>query len=79
MRTSGLQLAISRGYLRAGVGAAMLLGSVGAFAQSDPFAEAIAAAEVKVDSYGTSLVALAAVAVVFFIAIKYVKKISHAA
>lgn len=79
MTKNRFQVAISRGYLRAGVGVSMLFGSVGAFAQSDPFATAVAAAEAKVDTYGAALVGLAAVAVLFFIAIKYVKKISHAA
>jgi len=50
-----------------------------AFAQADPFAQAISEIETKVTTYGTSLVGLAAVAVVFFVAIKYVKKITKAA
>lgn len=45
---------------------------------TDPFTEAFNNAKTKVESYGASLVALSAVAVVFFIAIKYVKKIPRA-
>lgn len=53
--------------------------SMSAMAQSvDPFAAAVAEATTKVTSYATSLVGLAAVAVVFVIAAKYVKKIPRA-
>lgn len=49
------------------------------FAQStDPFDTALATATTKVGSYAAALVGLAAVAVVFMIAIKYVKKIPRA-
>lgn len=71
--------AISRGYLRAGVAVGAGLASVGAFAQTtDPFDTAMATATTKVTSYAGALVGLAAVAVVFLIAIKYVKKIPKA-
>lgn len=70
--------AISRGYLRAGVAVGAGLASVGAFAQVDPFDTAIGTATTKVESYAAALVGLAAVAVVFMIAIKYVKKIPKA-
>lgn len=70
---------IRRGYLRAGVAVGAGLASVGAFAQSpDPFDTAMATATAKVNSYAAALVGLAAVAVVFMIAIKYVKKIPKA-
>lgn len=50
-----------------------------ALAQSvDPFDTALATIEGKVTGYGGALVGLAAVAVVFFVAIKYVKKIPKA-
>lgn len=71
--------AISRGYLRAGVAVGTGLASVGAFAQSvDPFDTAMSTATTKVTSYAGALVTLSAVAVVFMIAIKYVKKIPKA-
>lgn len=67
-------------YLRAGVAAGTALASMGAFAQaSDPFDDAISDITTKVGSYGAALVGLAAVAVVFYVAIKFVKKIPKAA
>lgn len=51
-----------------------------AFAQStDPFTTAITDATEKVEEYAAALVGVAAVAVVFMIAVKYVKKIKGAA
>ena len=55
--------------------------SAAAFAQavpSDPFDTAITNATTKVTSYATALVGLAAVSVIFMVAIKYVKKIPKA-
>lgn len=50
-----------------------------AMAQStDPFDTALATATTKVGQYAAALVGLAAVAVVFMIAIKYVKRIPRA-
>jgi hypothetical protein len=51
-----------------------------AFAQAaaDPFDAAIATATTKVAAYSAALVTLAAVGVVFLIAIKYVKRIPRA-
>lgn len=46
---------------------------------SDPFTTAMATATDKVEEYAAALVGLAAVGVVFMIAIKYVKKIRGAA
>lgn len=64
--------------------AAVLAGSVAlsnaAFAQAvDPFTTAMTTATGKVGEYAAALVGLAAVGVVFMIAIKYVKKIRGAA
>lgn len=54
--------------------------SVAAMAQTtDPFDAAIASLTTKVTTYGGGLVALAAVGVGFFVAMKYVKKIPRAA
>lgn len=50
-----------------------------ALAQTDPFDSALADATTKVTSYAGALVGLAAVSVVFMIAVKYVKKIRGAA
>lgn len=50
------------------------------FAQAaDPFMDAVADMTTKVNTYGGALVGLAAVGVVFWVAIKYVKKIRGAA
>jgi hypothetical protein len=46
---------------------------------SDPFTTAMATATERVEDYAAALVGLAAVGVVFMIAIKYVKKIRGAA
>jgi hypothetical protein len=71
--------AVRRGYLRAGVAVGAGLASVAAFAQeTDPFMVAMAEAEGKIETYAGALVGLAAVAVIFMIAIKYVKKIPRA-
>lgn len=48
-------------------------------AATDPFDTALTAATTKVTSYAGALVGFAAVAVVFMIAIKYVKKLPRAA
>lgn len=49
------------------------------FAQTaDPFDAAVAEATTKVGSYAAALVGLSAVAVVFMIAMKYVKRIPRA-
>lgn len=67
-------------YAKAGVATTLLLGSIGAYAQSaDPFDAAMTTATTKVGSYAAALVGLAAVGVVFMIAIKYVKRIPRAA
>lgn len=51
-----------------------------AFAQSagDPFDIAVAATSTKIASYGGALVGVAAVGVIFMVAMKYVKKIPRA-
>lgn len=62
--------------------AAALTGFVSAsvLAQTtDPFDAAVSTATGKVESYAAALVALSAVAVVFMIAMKYVKRIPRAA
>ena len=56
-----------------------LMAAAPAFAQStDPFDTALATATTKVGTYAAALVGLAAVSVVFMIAIKYVKRIPRA-
>lgn len=63
----------------AAAGSAAYLGMGVAFAQAtDPFDTAVATIQTKVEGYGGALVALAAVAVVFLVGIKYVKKIPKA-
>lgn len=58
----------------------LVLASVPAMAQTvtDPFEAAMTEATTKVGSYAAALVGLGAVAVVFMIALKYVKKIPRA-
>lgn len=73
---SNVRNTISNKALAAGV---VLSAAVPAFAQTDPFTAAVADVKTKVASYGAELVAVAAVGVVFLIAIKYVKKIRGAA
>lgn len=59
--------------------ASVALAGAPAFAQeTDPFTTAMTSVTDKVEEYAAALVGLAAVAVVFMIAIKYVKKIPGA-
>lgn len=61
------------------VAGASLLALPAVMAQvTDPFDTAIAEATTKVSAYAAALVTLAAVSVVFWIAIKYVKRIPRA-
>ena len=68
-------------YDRAGqyIGATVvaLIGTA-ANAQTDPFATALASVTDKTEEYASALVGFAAVAVVFMIAVKYVKKLPKA-
>ena len=57
----------------------MVLTAVAMATPADPFDAAVGTATTKVGGYGAALVGLAAVGVVFMIAIKYVKKIRGAA
>ncbi len=64
---------------KAAVGALIAVSSAGAMAQAvDPFETAITTATTKVGAYAAALVGLSAVAVVFMIAMKYVKRIPNA-
>lgn len=59
---------------------AMALSAGSAFAQAtDPFQSAADTITEKINTYGAALVGIAAVGVVFWVGIKYVKKISGAA
>lgn len=66
---------------RASLVALATVAPVAAFAQaaSDPFQDALTEITANVNTYGGALVGLAAVGVVFMIAIKYVKKLRSAA
>lgn len=69
-------------YAKVAVGALIAVSSAAAMAQTagaDPFDTAITEATTKVGSYAAALVGLSAVAVVFMIAMKYVKRIPRAA
>ncbi|MDN4590217.1 hypothetical protein DBA29_17125 [Xenophilus aerolatus] len=72
--------AIARKYgPKATVAAMTLPFTLASFAQStDPFDSAVGSITTKVAAYGAALVVLAASAVGFFVAIKYVKKIPRA-
>lgn len=75
-----MQLVKSHGVkLAAFVGAALV--PVLSFAQAvgDPFTTAVADATTKVTGYAGALVGFSAVAVLFMVAMKYVKKIPRAA
>lgn len=59
---------------------ALALSAGSAFAQAnDPFTTATTTITEKINTYGAALVGIAAVGVVFWVGIKYVKKISGAA
>ncbi len=58
---------------------ALALSAGSAFAQTDPFTTATTTITEKINTYGAALVGIAAVGVVFWVGIKYVKKISGAA
>lgn len=65
---------------KAAVGAMIAIAAASASAQStDPFDTAVAAMTTKVTSYGGALVTFCAVAVAFWVAMKYIKKIPKAA
>lgn len=68
---------------RYGVPVGLLVGTGAAMAQesggSAAFNQAVAAASADIATYGAALVGVAAVGVVFMVAIKYVKKIRGAA
>lgn len=65
---------------RASLVALATVAPVAAFAQAtDPFNDALTEITTNVTTYGGALVGLAAVGVVFMIAIKYVKKLRSAA
>lgn len=78
-RFNGLREAIRRNYLRAGVVAVSALPVLAHAQGDDPFTTAMTNATAKVESYASALVGLAAVAVIFMIGVKYVKKIVRAA
>ena len=66
-------------YNKIAAGTASLLASFGAFAQSvDPFTAATTEITGKIETYGAALVGVAAVGVVFMVAMKYVKKLPRA-
>lgn len=65
--------------IRTAVIGASLLAPVMAFAQAtDPFDAALTSVTEKTETYASALVGVAAVAVVFMIAVKYVKKLPRA-
>lgn len=77
IRTLGAK--VSGAYRNAGIVVATALVSSLSFAQAtDPFETAMTEATIKVGSYAAALVGLSAVAVVFMIAMKYVKRIPRA-
>lgn len=64
-------------YLKAGIAGASLVPFV-AHADADPFTDAMSSATTKVGTYAAAMVGLAAISVGFWIAVKYVKKITSA-
>lgn len=63
---------------RAAIAAFVLSAPAVVLAQTDPFTTAMTEATDKVGDYAAALVGLGAVAVIFMIALKYVKKIPRA-
>jgi hypothetical protein len=77
---SSVKQTVEDAYARAAVVAMVAIASASASAQAvDPFDTALTQATTKVGSYAAALVGLSAVAVVFMIAMKYVKRIPRAA
>lgn len=79
---SNVSDALATAQAKVAVGCTLALIAAGpVFAQvsGDPFDAAMTASTTATSKYAAALVGLAAVAVVFMIAIKYVKKISRAA
>lgn len=70
---------LSSGYRNAGIAIATSLPMLAMAQETDPFATALADATEKIAEYAAALVGVAAVAVVFMIGVKYVKKIRGAA
>lgn len=67
-------------YARAGAAVTLGLGAVAANAQTaDPFDAVVTEMTTKVEGYGGKLVIFCGVAVVFLIAMKYIRKIPKAA
>lgn len=65
--------------LAAGAGAAHAQSTGGGGGGASAFTQAVASASADIATYGAALVGVAAVGVVFMVAIKYVKKIRGAA
>lgn len=61
------------------IGSGLLASGVALAQETDPFTTAMTAITTKVGTYGAALVGLSAVAVAFYIGIKFVKKIPKAA
>lgn len=77
---NAIRNAAHNAYARAGVAVTLATIALPGFAQTtDPFDTAMTTVTEKVEQYAGALVGLAAVGVVFMIAIKYVKKIRGAA
>ncbi|EKD97200.1 MAG: hypothetical protein ACD_23C01018G0004 [uncultured bacterium] len=76
---SNLRAKVSGAYRELGIVTAVALVPAVSFAQAtDPFETAMTEATTKVGTYAAALVGLSAVAVVFMIAMKYVKRIPRA-
>ena len=68
----------ARDKVNAVVAAALVLPVLAHAQETDPFTTAMTEATTKVGTYAAALVGLGAVAVIFMIALKYVKKIPRA-
>lgn len=78
-RFNAIKELAARGYRNAGIAFATSLPVLALAQEADPFVAAMTNAGDKVEEYAGALVGLAAVAVVFMIGVKYVKKIRGAA
>lgn len=77
--TRAADLVTGRSLMAAAIGGASALPMLAHAQSTDPFDTAVATITTKVGAYGAALVGLAAVGVVFYVAIKFVKKIPKAA
>lgn len=78
-RFNAIKELAARGYREAGIALVVAVPALGMAQTTDPFDTALDEAKTKIEAYAGALIGVAAVAVVFMIGVKYVKKIRGAA